>query len=257
MKNIWKLSLFFVFCLLVTLLINLPVGHVMARVNMPQQVSISQLAGTLFEGQADTLIVNQVVFHNPEYKFELSCLISLGLCYQLKFADGSALVRFAPLTKTVEVSRIDIELPMSNLANIANRLLIQPSGSLKLSSDKLNFKQGQLTDIDALLVWKNAGIAGEDIDLGDYQLSIVKQNGQYQIFLADKEAVLEIDGKGDLKPDGNYFLDINITAKSGLETRIKNALELFASKKGLRQYNIRRSGTSDERILSYMSFEGG
>ena len=66
---------------------------------------------------------------------------------------------------------------------------------------------------------------------------------------------LDINGKGDLKPDGNYSLNIDINAKSGLETRIKNALELVASKKGLRQYNIRRSGTSDKRLLSYLSFD--
>lgn len=256
MKNIWKFSLFFVFCLLIGLLINLPVGHVLARVKIPEQIFISHLTGTLFEGQADTLVVNQVVFQNPEYKFNISCLITLSLCYQLKSTDGSAQVRFVPVDQSIEVSGLDVEISMSNLAGVSDQLLIKPSGSLYLSSDKVKFQQGQLTDIDAVLVWKNAGIAGEDIDLGDYQVSIAKQNGQYLVFFADKEAVLDIDGKGDLKPDGNYSLDINITAKSGLETRIKNALELVASKKGLRQYSIRRSGSSDKRLLSYLSFEG-
>ena len=67
--------------------------------------------------------------------------------------------------------------------------------------------------------------------------------------------MLNVVGNGGLKSDGRYSLDININAKAGLEARIKNALEFVASKKGLRQYSIRRSGTSDKKLLSYISFE--
>ena len=144
---------------------------------------------------------------------------------------------------------------MSSLSGLSNQLLVKPTGSLNLSSDKLIFIQGKLVDIDAIAIWKNAGIEGDDINLGDYQLNIKRDTGQYQINLIDKQAVLEVEGEGELKSDGRYSLNINISAKSGLEARIKSALEFVASKKSLRQYNIQRSGTSDQRLLSYLSFE--
>ena len=68
--------------------------------------------------------------------------------------------------------------------------------------------------------------------------------------------MLKVDGNGELKSNGSYSMNINIDTKSGLDPNIKNVLELVATKKGLRQYNVRRSGTTDKRLLSYLSFEG-
>lgn len=254
-QSIWKPALFFVFCLIIALLINTPVGHLMAQVKIPDEIKVSPLQGTLFEGQADTIIVNQFIIQDLEYQFKISCLITASLCYQIDFADGSALIRFVPITGSIQVSHLDIELSMSNLTGLSNQLLIKPTGSLNLSSEKLKFSQGKLVDIDAVVVWKNAGIAGDDISFGDYQLDIKRGTGRYQISLVDKEAVLDVKGDGELKSDGSYSLDININAKAGLEARIKSALEFVANKKGLRQYQIQRSGTSDKRLLSYLSFE--
>jgi len=255
MKSVWKPALFFVFCLIITLLINMPVGHLMAQVKIPDAAKISKLQGSLLKGQASTLIINQLIIHDLEYSFDSSCLIIVSLCYQLNFAEGSVLIRFVPISGSIEVSQLDIELSMSNLSAVSDQLLIKPSGNLHLSTDNIKFIQGKLVDIEAIAVWNNAGIAGEDINLGDYQINIKKGSGQYQVSLVDKEAILDVVGKGDLKSDGRYSIDININAKAGLEARIKSALEFVASKKGLRQYSIRRSGTSDKRLLSYLSFD--
>ena len=182
--------------------------------------------------------------------------MTLELCYQFNFTDSKGQIRYAPVAGSVELAQLDIELSMSNLTGMSDQLLIKPSGSLYLSSDKVSYSKGQLADIDAVLVWKNAGIAGEDIDLGDYQLGISKQNQQYLIVLSDLEAVLKVDGNGELKSNGGYSMNINIDTKSGLDPNIKKVLELVATKKGLRQYNFRRSGMIDKRLLSYLSFEG-
>ena len=253
-QSIWKSALFFVFFLIIALVINAPVGHLVARVKIPEGVKISPLQGTLLEGRADTLVVNQLIIQDLEYRFKISCLVSASLCYKVNFADGSALIQYSPIKGSIKVSQLDAELSMSSLAGLSNQLLVKPTGSLNLSSDKLIFMQGKLVDIDATVVWRNAGIAGDDINLGDYQLDIKRDTGQYQINLIDKQAVLQVEGGGELKPDGGYSLNINISAKSGLEARVKSALEFVASKKGLRQYNIQRSGTSDQRLLSYLSF---
>ena len=173
--------MFFVFCLIITLLFTMPVGHLVARVKIPDAVIISQLQGSLLKGQANTLIVNQLIIHDLEYAFDSSCLITVSLCYQLNFAEGSVLVRFVPITGSIEISQLDIELSMDNLSAVSDQLFIKPSGSLHLSSDKFKFIQGKLADIDAIVVWKNAGIAGEDIDLGDYQLNIKKGSGNTRL----------------------------------------------------------------------------
>ena len=254
-QSIWKPALFLVIFLIIALLINTPVGHLMARVKIPDGVKISPLQGTIFKGQADTVVVNQLIINGLEYRFKISCLITANLCYQINFIDGSALIRFSPIEGSIKVSQLDTELSMSNLSGLSSQLLVQPTGSLNLKANRLIFMQGRLVDIDAAVVWRNAGIMGDDINLGDYQLTMKRDTEQYQMNLIDKDAVLDVAGEGELKSDGTYSLDINIKAKSGLEARIKSALEFVASKKGLRQYNIHRTGTLDKRLLSYLSFE--
>ena len=255
MKAVWKPALFFVFLLIITLLINMPARHLVARLEIPAGVKISQLQGSLLEGQVDVLMVNQLIIRDLEYAIDGTCLLSASLCYQLSFSGGSVLIRYIPISGAVEVSGLDVELSMSNLNVGADELFFKPSGSLYLSSQKLIFVQGKLADIDALVVWKEAGIAGEDFNLGDYQLNVTKGVGQYQVSLVDQEAVLDVEGEGALKADGSYSLSINIKTSSGLQARIKNALELIARKKRLNQYQVRWSGISDNNLISYLSFE--
>ena len=253
--SVWKAALFFVFCLIISVLINTPVSLLLPQVKIPQGMKLSQLQGSLYQGRTDTLIVDQFVIQDLEYQFKISCLVSANLCYQINFMDGTALIQYSPITGTINVSQLDVELSMSNLSGLSKQLIVKPTGSLNLGSDKLKFKHGKLIDIEAIAIWKNAGIAGDDISLGDYQFTIKRDAGQYQAKLVDMDATLDVEGQGELKPDGKYSLNININAKAGLEARIKSALEFVASKKGLRQYHIQRSGTLDKRLLSYLSFE--
>ncbi len=255
MKAVWKPALLFVFLLIITLLVNMPVQHLLARINMPTEVKLSQLLGNLLGGRVGTLMINQFIIRDLEYQLDGSCLLSASLCYKLNFSGGSVSIRYLPVMGTTEVSQLDAELSISNLGGLTDQWLIKPSGSLYLRSPRLQFTQGKMADIDAVVVWKEAGIAGEDINLGDYQLYIKKGVGQYQVYLADKEAVLDVEGEGRLNSAGNYSLNINIKSSSGLDARVKSALEFISSQKRLNQYQIRLSGVSDKNILSYISFE--
>jgi hypothetical protein len=255
MKAVWKPALLFVFLLIITLLVNMPVQHLLARINMPSAVKISQLHGNLLGGQAGTLMINQLIIRDLEYQVDGSCLLSASLCYQINFSGGSVSIRYLPVTGSTEVLQLDAELSISNLGGLADQWLFKPSGSLYLSSPRLLITRGRLADIDAVVVWKEAGIAGEDINLGDYQLNLKKEIGQYQIALSDKEAVLDVEGEGTLNSGGNYSLNINIKSSSTLDARVKSALEFITSRKRLNQYQIRLSGKSDKNLLSYISFD--
>jgi hypothetical protein len=255
MRAVWKPALLFVFLLIITLLVNMPVQHLLARINMPAAVKVSQLQGNLLGGQVGTLMINQFIIRDLDYQIESACLLSASLCYQLNFSGGSVSIRYLPVTGSTEVSQLDAELSISNLGGIADQWIFKPSGSLYLSSSRLLFIQGRLADIDAVVVWKEAGIVGDDINLGDYQMNVKKGDGQYQVDLADKEGVLDVEGEGALSSGGNYSLNIDIKSSAGLDARVKSALEFITSRKRLNQYQIRLSGISDKNLLSYISFE--
>ena len=100
---------------------------------------------------------------------------------------------------------------------------------------------------------KNAGIVGEDFDLGDYQIDIERGIDSYQFILKDNDGMLDIKGKGRLASDGKYTINIDIRAQSRTDSRVKNVLELIAKKKRLNQYLVRHSGQLDSRWISFLS----
>ncbi len=253
LKAIWKPVLFFLVCLVIALLINMPVNQLLAQVSVPDNIKISRLQGTLFKGQAGELVVNQFPLRQVAYQADLSCLLTARFCYRIGFEDGTAILSFNPISQAIQITGFEADIPMQSLAAMSNQLLVSPSGSLVLKTDNLEIRQGKVTDISGTAIWKNAGIVGEEFDLGDYQLEIERGIDLYQFMLKDNDAMLDIDGKGILASDGKYTININIRGQAGLDSRIKNVLELIARKKGLNQYLIHRTGQLDGRWVKFLS----
>ena len=53
MLRLWKFTLFFLLCLVLALLINLPVKHVLPYVKLPQTVRLTGIDGNLFSGSIE------------------------------------------------------------------------------------------------------------------------------------------------------------------------------------------------------------
>jgi hypothetical protein len=166
---------------------------------------------------------------------------------------GSLQLRHEPLAGSTELTQVNIEYPLQDLSRISG-VLMQPAGKLQLNLDSVLIVKDKLADLNGTLVWKDAGLAGEDINLGDYEVSVGKSQGRYDLVIDDKDAVLDMAGRASLKADGKYTLDITIRTKSGLEPRVKNALELVARKQGINQYMVRRAGSLDPALLANLMF---
>ena len=254
MARIWKPAVFFLLALILALAINMPVAFILGFVQLPNNIKVYNPQGTLLSGHVRGLELNQFLIRDLEYDAKLSCLFNLSLCYQISNSYGSLLARYLPLSLNSELTQVDIEFPLEDLDNIPGGLLVQPKGSLQLKLDKVLLVQDKLAELTGMVVWVDAGIVGEDINLGDYELSLNKGKGTYDLTIEDRDALLDISGKGDLKSNGQYTLDIKIGTKSSLDPRIKNALELVARKQGINQYVVARKGKLDARLMNQLIF---
>lgn len=254
MSRLWKPVLFFVLVLLAALLINMPLTHLLGIVKMPANIRIYQPQGSLISGRIGGIEINRFMLRDLEYEADLSCLLTLGVCYQVSNPYGSLQVRHEPLAGSTELTQVNIEFPLQDLSRMLGRILIQPAGMLQLNLDSVSIVRDKLADLEGTLVWKDAGLAGEDINLGDYEVSVGKAGGRYELVIDDKDAVLDMAGKASLQADGKYTLDITIRTRPGLEPKIKNALELVARKQGIDQYVVRRAGSLDPALLANLMF---
>ena len=248
------LSLFFLLCLIISLALNMPLVHILSRVNLPEKLSISGLDGSILSGSVEQLLIDRIAVSNFQYQFNSSCLLSLGVCYQFQFEQGKGAVQANLFDQSLALSNFNMTYPLENLSAYSDKLLVQPTGLLDLSIVSMSLKNQQINQINATALWQAAGVSGELINLGDYELILSSGNQAYQFQLKDKKAVLTVDGKGQLKENGQYSANISIRSEPGLNRSIKSALEFVAKKQGLNQYVIRRTGKLPTQVMSRLSF---
>lgn len=248
------LSVFFLLCLMVSLALNIPLVHVLSRVELPENLSISGLDGSVLNGNLEQVLVDRIEINNFEYQFNAGCLLSLSVCYQFQFEQGEGALQVNLFDQSLTLNNLDITYPLEELSVYADKLLVQPTGLVNLTIESMILKDQQINQINATAVWQAAGVSGEPINLGDYELKLESGNQAYQFQLKDKEALLTVDGKGQLKANGQYSANISIRSEPGLNRSIKSALEFIAKKQGLNQYDIRRTGKLPVQVMSRLSF---
>lgn len=254
MRRRLGLSLFFFLCLIVSLALNMPLVHVLSRVELPEKLSISGLDGSIVNGTVEQLLVDRITVNNFQYQFDSSCLFGLSACYQFQFEQGEGAVQANLFDQSLSLNDFNMIYPLEDLSAYSDKLLVQPTGLLNLSIESMILKNQQINQIDATALWQAAGVSGESINLGDYELILSSGNQAYQFQLKDRKAILTVDGKGQLKANGQYSANISIRSQPGLNRSIKSALEFVAKKQGLNQYVIRRTGNLPAQVMSHLSF---
>jgi hypothetical protein len=254
MKKIWKPTLFFVTCLVVFIAINMPVVLILGQLKLPASIIFHGVTGQLNSGQIEELNANRFPIQDIRYQADLSCLFKFTICYQIDYQNGRAHVSFNLLSSKTEISELDVEYSLADLTPLMSQLLVIPTGELNLKFDQIMIDQNKIGQIEGIAIWSDAGIEGEAINLGDYQLDINSEDKSYKVELKDNNATLDIDGNGRLNSDGQYLLDIKIVAKSSLDSGIKSVLELVAKKKGLYEYNLSRQGRLPRQFVDQLAF---
>ncbi|MFT5548626.1 MAG: hypothetical protein ACI9CO_000542 [Candidatus Azotimanducaceae bacterium] len=262
MKPIWKLALFFVFCLAIFLVINVPVVLILNQVALPKGIKLNDVKGQITSGHIAVAHVNNFPIRDINYEADLFCLLSLRVCYQINYQNGKATISFNPLTSNTEIRQFDVEYSLAELSPLMSQLLVKPAGELNLKFNRINIhhnnvNQIKIGHIDGLALWRNVGVVGEDINLGDYQFEVAREDNSYRFKLTDRQAALGMDGTGRLKSNGEYLLDIKIQADSGLDNSIKSMLTLAAKKKGLNEYVIYRQGQLAPHFIRQLLFSDG
>ena len=83
---------------------------------------------------------------------------------------------------------------------------------------------------------------GASLNLGDYQVEFSGNQQQYDFELGDLDADLDVDGKGDIKSDGQYRVDVKISSETTIDPKVKNLLDLFATTVSYNNYRVEQTG---------------
>ena len=237
-------ALVFFLCLVFALLFNLPIQQVLPYAKLPNTVRVVGIDGTVIKGTAQEIIIDQFPLHAINYRYLPSCIPSLKVCYQIDYERGTIRLAYDVLNGITEVSQTRVEYPAAELAKHVRHVPVNPVGIVELVIDNLSMVQGKPTALNGKLIWRDMGIdnGGRKISIGDYQVDFTGDQQKYEFKLSDLDANLDVAGKGEIKADGQYSVDIKITAEDGIDRHVKNMLDLLAAKAGYNKYRVEQKG---------------
>jgi general secretion pathway protein N len=244
MTGLWKLTLFFLLCLVIALLVNLPMQQVLPHVKLPATVRLAGIDGTILNGTAQEVVVNNFPLRSVNYRYLPSCLPLLKLCYGITYEKGDFRVAYDLLNGDTEVSEALIEYRASELVQYLPNAPVKPAGRVQLKIDELTMLEGRMTTVNGKLIWRNLGLDDENVkvDLGDYQLDFVGDQAKYDFKINDLDASLDVSGKAEIKPDGQYSLDVRVGSENGIDPNVKSVLNLLANKTAHDKYRVQQKG---------------
>jgi hypothetical protein len=244
MIKIWKLTLFFLFCLTIALLFNLPVQHLMQWLKLPPTIQVSGIDGTFISGKAREITINQFPVRDLRYRYMPSCIPLLKVCYQIQYDRGEIQLAYDLLNGDAEISNTQINYAVPELMAYVPNQLIKPAGKLELSIKELSYLEGKPANVSGTLIWRDLGLddGGIKVNIGDYQVDFNGDNTHYDFVIKSLDASLDVKGDGEIKPGGLYKIDIRINGESGIDTNVKTVLDLVAANAGYNKYRVERSG---------------
>ena len=249
----WIFTAFFI-ALLLSLLVNVPARQLLRVVKLPPQLHIAGLSGSITQARIEQLNYRQFSLRQLQMRWQPLCLFQLAICYRATTSDQQLLanVQYQPLTGVVSLQHSRIELPGELLQN-ASSLLVKPKGRFDIEIDQLDSHQGKLMQVAGRIIWRDAGIEGEDQSLGDYQAQFISADDGLHITLADQQGLIKLKGDMLLSWNGEYRADATFEARPGLKPSIKNALDLMARKTGLNRYEIHQKGRLNGQQMALLN----
>jgi hypothetical protein len=247
--------MFFLLCLTVALLFNLPVKQVLPHVELPRTVQIAGVDGTVLKGAAAELRINNFPIRGIRYRYMPSCIAMLKVCYHIVYDQGEIQVAYDVLNGDTEVSRSEIEYPVTDLLDLLpDTVPVKPSGQLNLRVDDLSMQQDKLIAVTGKLIWRNLGLndSGVKIDIGDYQVDFKGDPKKYDFTFSDLDADLGLSGKGSVSATGVYDLDVRIEADNGIDPQVRSVLNLVAARTSLNKYRIEQKGRVPPRLMQQL-----
>ena len=244
MLKLWRFTLFFLLCLVIAMLFNLPIQQVLPYVKLPNTVRAIGIDGTVIKGTAQEVSINNFQLRDIRYRYLPSCIPLLKVCYKINYDRGNVEVAYDVLNGDTEVTGAQLEYQAIELAKYISNALVKPAGRLELLIDNLSMVEGVPAVVNGKLIWRDLGVDddGIKISIGDYQVDFTGDPKQYDFKINDLDADLDVSGKGKVKAGGQYSVDVKIGSDIEIDSNVKSVLNLIAVNAGYNQYRIEQQG---------------
>lgn len=235
MSNIVKWSVVGVITFIVLLIAKLPATQVLSRIELPKNISLSGIDGTIWDGTVTNLIVNNIAIENVHWETSFWQLLLGKLALDLdagnnrsaekvSFNGNAAVYLFDPTH--IQASDFNLYLPANMvIAQISLPVAVDAAGRFKVVIDELDYPT-ECANLQGSGQWINAGIdgLGQPLSLGNFDADLsciekdtlvtIKQPNRFNLSAkARVTKAMKISVDGTFKPADDLPDEVKEAAK--------------------------------------------
>ncbi len=234
---------------LTLLIATIPAHLISAPVNDMGVINIQGVSGSLWDGKAYSITINNnVEFKNTQWSFSgwkiLVGRIALDLSSQFEENDISAELGLS-FAGRVFINNLKAEISAQQVAQLANIPMAQLAGLISINIDSAQWKQGELPVASGVINWRNAEVTvAETASLGDVTITLFESAQQrLQADIKNQGGDIKIDGMAELLAEADYAVNITLLPTASASNNIKQSLGFFAKRQDSGEYLLKHSGS--------------
>ncbi len=211
---------------------QLPATYITSR--LPGNVVLQGVEGSIWQGEAALLSVNNQPVGKLNWQWQLAPLLSGQWGYRLEIAGdavtGNTRVALG-FDQQLTLSQLALEIDGAYLSVLAqpNRNM-HLSGVFVIDSPEVAIKHNWPVSGSALILWQDAGLYGDlPMQFGALEAAVTMVEQQLVADLKDNGGALELDGTASLSPQREYQVDLRLRARAEANDNLRTSLKLLSA----------------------------
>jgi hypothetical protein len=217
-----------------------------------QSFVLAGISGSVWSGKASVASIQKVRLENVEWTYRPWALLlgQVGLDWRFRLPESAASkegsygqgVTSLGLDGSIGFSSLEAQIPASMVASMVKMQALQPSGSLSLNLQDVEWNGQSLVSAEGRIVWRGAGVnLLKPVSLGDLTLTLETSDVEVKGVVADSGGPLSVEGLLTLAEDGKYQFNGAFAARG--DKALENALRSIGRPGPDGKVKIARSGS--------------
>ena len=230
------------------LLTTIPAAPVINLFKNSLPVTISNVSGTLWNGQAGTVHTQQnLTLKNIEWSFLPWRLLLINVAFDVNAEYNSKPLSSrlsTGISRNLYVDNLNMKLDAADIAAMVSLPIGELSGEFHLRINNAVLAQGAVPVIDGTLNWNQAAVTiAETADLGNVSVLInEKDDSPLAASISNKGGHLSLDGKLTTTLQGDYSLQLTMKPNASASNNLVSSLSMFANKQGNGNFIVNNKG---------------
>lgn len=217
------------------LVTTLPAAPVLGMFKDRFPVTINNISGTLWNGQARIVITNKLILNNARWSFLPSRLLlaKIAIDVDAELNNNPLETQLsAGLNQKLVIDDLAVKLAAVDVASVIALPLGELSGDFFLQINNATFQPGSVPRIDGTLDWNQAAVTvAETASLGNVSVVINESDDSpLTANISNKGGELSLSGAASADESGLYSLRLTMKPNASASDNLINTLAMIAKK---------------------------